>query len=250
VEPQGGGAGEPVGLSGHLGYLVGRVSGGTPQTGSSSLGGFFSGLTKLVGNVVTTAKTAIGKLLTPTPGGTTPWDPGLPPVAPVDPGLNKLKTMSAEELKRLGALPDKSQFFAALRPAAQEAERTYGVPAAVIMAQAALETGWGKSIIPGFNIFGHKGTGPAGTVAKETWEVVNGKTIHIVANFAKYHSFYEGVVYHGKRFHNGYYNKAVENYAKYKDPDRFARDITGIYATDPAYGSKLISIMNQYGLKK
>jgi flagellum-specific peptidoglycan hydrolase FlgJ len=167
---------------------------------------------------------------------------------PADSGaIDKLKNMDPKELARLGA-EDKAGFFAALRPAAEEAEREYGVPAAITLAQAALETGWGKHIIPGYNIFGIKGTGPAGTVSKGTWEVYGGKTVTITANFAKYHSFYEAVKLHGKLFHNGYYDKAMDQYAKDKDPFAFARNITGTYATDPQYGAKLSSIMRDYKL--
>jgi flagellum-specific peptidoglycan hydrolase FlgJ len=155
--------------------------------------------------------------------------------------------MSAEELARLGRT-DKRAFLDALRPAAEESQRKYGVPAAVILAQAALETGWGRHIIPGFNLFGIKGRGPAGTVNKGTWEVYNGQRVTIKANFAKYHDFYEAVMSHGKLYHNGYYDKAVTGYARDRDPHAFARRITGIYATDPQYGAKLSQIMRDYGL--
>jgi flagellum-specific peptidoglycan hydrolase FlgJ len=184
----------------------------------------------------------------PAPAPTPEAKPEAKPEPKPDSGAaDKLKNLSAEELARLGA-EDKAGFFAALRPAAEEAEREYGVPAAITLAQAALETGWGKHIIPGFNIFGIKGTGPAGTVSKGTWEVYNGKTVTITANFAKYHDFYEAVKLHGKLFHNGYYDKAMEQYAKDKDPFAFARNITGTYATDPEYGDKLSSIMRDYNL--
>ncbi|MNS52837.1 Exo-glucosaminidase LytG precursor [compost metagenome] len=157
--------------------------------------------------------------------------------------------MSVAKLQELGRT-NKKAFLEALRPAAEEGEKKYGVPAEVTMAQAALETGWGKSIIEGYNLFGMKGTGPAGSVKKKTWEVYNGKTVHITAAFQKFHNFSEAVEWHGKRFHNGYYDKALENFKKYKSATRFAQDITGTYATDPAYGAKLTSIMKQYNLLK
>ena len=81
-----------------------------------------------------------------------------------------------------------------------------------------------------------------------THAVYDGKTVTITANFAKYHDFYEAVKLHGKLFHNGYYDKAMEQYAKDKDPFAFARNITGTYATDPEYGDKLSSIMRDYNL--
>lgn len=179
-----------------------------------------------------------------------PVTPSAPagPQTPIDPAqVNKLKTLSAAELKRLGAT-DKAAFFAALRPAAEAAEREYGVPAAVTLAQAALETGWGQHIIPGYNIFGIKGKGTAGSSSQATWEVYGGRHVNINANFAAYNNFYEGVEAHGKLFHNGYYDKAMNQYARDHDPYAFARNITGTYATDPSYGQKLSEIMRQYHL--
>jgi flagellum-specific peptidoglycan hydrolase FlgJ len=178
----------------------------------------------------------------PAPGRPAPGGPAADPA-----GVQRLTSLSPEELARLGRT-DKAAFFAALRPAAEEAERRYGVPAAVTLAQAALETGWGQHIIPGYNIFGIKGKGPAGTVNRGTWEVYGGRKVTIRANFARYNNFAEAVTLHGKLFHNGYYDKAVAQYARDKDPHAFARNITGTYATDPSYGRKLSSIIRQYHL--
>lgn len=155
--------------------------------------------------------------------------------------------MSPEELKRLGAT-DKKAFLEALRPAAEEMERQFGVPAAITLAQAALETGWGRSIIPGFNIFGIKGRGNAGTVSLSTGEVYGGRSVRIRANFARYQNFYDAVVAHGRLFHNGHYTKAMKAYERNRDPFDFARNITGVYATDPSYASKLSDIMRRYQL--
>ncbi|HEY9766113.1 MAG TPA: glucosaminidase domain-containing protein [Chroococcales cyanobacterium] len=159
----------------------------------------------------------------------------------------RLKALSTAELARLG-VNDKQAFFAALRPAAEEAEKLYGVPAEVTLAQAALESGWGKSALGGFNIFGIKGSGPAGTVSSKTQEWVSGRYVTITANFAKYGNFYQAVVEHGKRFHNGYYDKAVNQFAQDKDYRKFIQNIQGIYATDPKYSSKLLSIIDDYHL--
>lgn len=158
-----------------------------------------------------------------------------------------LRKVTPQQLAAWGA-NDKDAFFAALKPAAVEAERQYGVPWQVTLVQAALESGWGKSALGGYNIFGIKGTGPAGSVSVPTKEYVNGRYITITAKFAKYHDFHEAVVAHGKLFHNGYYDKAVNQFAKDHDPVAFARNIHGIYATDPSYASKLISLMQQYDL--
>jgi flagellum-specific peptidoglycan hydrolase FlgJ len=159
----------------------------------------------------------------------------------------KLGRLTPDQLAHLGAT-DKKAFFNALRPAAEAAEQQYGVPAAVTLAQAALESGWGKDPVGGYNIFGIKGHGPAGTVRVPTHEYYGGRYVAISDNFAQYDSFYQAVVEHGKVFHNGYYNKALQDYQRNRDPREFARNINGVYATDPQYGRDLISIMNDYQL--
>ncbi|HEY9857253.1 MAG TPA: glucosaminidase domain-containing protein [Stenomitos sp.] len=159
----------------------------------------------------------------------------------------KLGTITPEQLKALGEA-NKRAFFNALRPAAEAAERQYGVPAAVTLAQAALESGWGQHAIGGYNIFGIKGQGPAGTVSKSTQEWENGRYITIQANFAKYDNFNQAVLEHGKVFQKSYYDKAMQVYSRNKDPKQFAQNITGVYATDPSYGQKLISLMDSYNL--
>jgi flagellum-specific peptidoglycan hydrolase FlgJ len=173
------------------------------------------------------------------------YQPEAAPAVPVDAsGLAKLKP---EQLAELGRT-NKQAFFDALRPAAEAAERQYGVPAAITLAQAALESGWGAHAIGGYNIFGIKGTGPAGTVSVQTQEYENGHYVTIHDNFAKYNNFYEAVLLHGKLFHNGYYDKAVNQFARDHDPYAFARNIQGIYATSPVYANSLTSIMRTYHL--
>lgn len=161
--------------------------------------------------------------------------------------ITRLKSMPPQELKRLGE-NDKKAFFEALLPAAIESEKTFGVPAEVTLAQAALESGWAESPIGGYNIFGIKGSGPAGTVSVRTHEFYNGKRVNISDNFAKYNNFYEAIQRHGKLFHNGYYDKAVTQYAKDSNATRFIDNIHGIYATDPKYSQKLKTIINDFGL--
>lgn len=163
-------------------------------------------------------------------------------------GIDKLKQMSPSELKSLGQ-NDRQAFFAALLPAAIESERKFGVPAEVTLAQAALESGWARSPIGGFNIFGIKGKGPAGSTNVATSEFYSGNWVKIKDNFALYNNFYEAIAKHGELFHNGYYDKAVNQYARDKNVDGFIRNIQGIYATDPGYSRKIKDIIESFGLR-
>jgi flagellum-specific peptidoglycan hydrolase FlgJ len=135
-----------------------------------------------------------------------------------------------------------AEFGRLFGPVAREASRVSGVPASIIMAQAALETGWGASAIGSAkNLFGIKGTGPAGSVRVSTKEFRNGRMVSEMANFRKYNSWAESIADHGRLLQNSRYAKAMQNK---NNPDQFARELQKAgYATDPAYASKLISIM-------
>lgn len=146
-----------------------------------------------------------------------------------------------------------TQFARLFGPVARENMKKTGVPASVTLAQAVLETGWGGSSIgDAKNLFGIKGTGPAGSIKVPTKEFVNGRMVTVQGSFRKYHSWQESFEDHGKLLQNSRYGYAL----KYKtDPNRYAQEIHKAgYATDPNYSSKLISIMKsnnfyQYDVK-
>lgn len=161
----------------------------------------------------------------------------------------KLKRVSPQQLKEAG-MRDKKEFFKMLLPAALESERKYGVPASVTLAQAALESGWAKSPIGGYNIFGIKGSGPAGTVRVPTKEYLKGKWVTINDNFAKYNNFYEAVMKHGQVFQGNYkgYKNGLDVYARTKNDYAFIDAVAGTYATDPKYKESIKQIMKDFDL--
>ncbi len=145
-----------------------------------------------------------------------------------------------------GALsPEK--FFQLLGPVARDVFRKTGVPASVTLAQACVETGFGASSIGNArNLFGIKGTGPAGSILVPTKEYINGKWVVINDKFRKYNTWTESVEDHGKFLEQKRYAKCLENK---DDPDQFARELQKAgYATAPNYASVLIKRMKQYDL--
>ena len=139
-------------------------------------------------------------------------------------------------------------FINQIAPGAIAAQQTYGVPAAVTIAQAIDESGWGQSSLASkdYNLFGIKGTGPAGSVALPTQEVYDGQTVNITADFRVYHDVAESIDDHGKLLaESGSYSAAM---ASKQSPNSFANALTGVYATDPGYGSQLIDLMRKYNL--
>ena len=134
------------------------------------------------------------------------------------------------------------EFASVFGPAATEVSRQSGVPASIILAQAALETGWGEaSIGDARNLFGIKGTGPAGTISVPTQEYIDGRMVTVNDNFRRYNSWMESMLDHSRLLQGSRYADAMRNR---NDPDQFARELQRAgYATDPDYASKLISIM-------
>jgi len=139
-------------------------------------------------------------------------------------------------------------FISRIAPAATAAQQRYGIPAAVTIAQAIDESGWGQSELAtaDHNLFGIKGTGPAGHVTMPTREYENGAWVTINARFRAYHNIAESIEDHSELLATGpAYQRAMANRHQ---PDAFATALTGVYATDPEYGSHLIALMRLYHL--
>ena len=139
-------------------------------------------------------------------------------------------------------------FINAIAPGALAAQRQYGIPAAVTIAQAIDESAWGQSQLAtqDNNLFGIKGTGPAGSVVVPTQEYENGQPVTVNAPFRVYGNVAQSISDHSLLLASGSaYQQAM---ADRRSPDAFANDLTGVYATDPDYGANLITIMRQYNL--
>ena len=194
-------------------------------------------------------QTQAGKDGTVAPGGAA--IPGLTEAADLVPR----KTGSAYRRHHPSPVPrtgsgtrSQQAFIDEVAPGAIEAQHTYGVPAAVTIAQAIDESGWGQSQLAAqdHNLFGIKGTGPAGSVPLPTQEYVNGQPVNTSASFRVYHDAAESIADHGRLLaQSGYYQQAM---AVRHNADKFAAALTGVYATDPNYGSNLISLMRRYDL--
>jgi flagellum-specific peptidoglycan hydrolase FlgJ len=140
------------------------------------------------------------------------------------------------------------EFINLIAPGAIAAQQRFGVPAAVTIAQAIEESSWGNSSLAAdhHNLFGIKGTGPAGSVSLPTSEYLNGQWVTINAAFRVYHNAAESISDHAELLAtSGYYQRAMADRAV---PDAFANDLTGVYATDPNYGANLIALMRLYNL--
>lgn len=122
----------------------------------------------------------------------------------------------------------------------------------VTVAQFLLESDWGRrGIGEANNFFGIKARQGEPSVTVETTEYVAGKPVRVPQQFRKYDSMAESFADHARlicdRTSNGkkIYSAALGHPS---DPIAFAHALTGVYATDPEYGNKLVAIMQDRGL--
>ncbi len=150
-------------------------------------------------------------------------------------------------------IPEKSAagFVEQHSAAAKAAEGATGIPAAFMLSQSALETGWGKKEIiaadgtPSNNLFGIKaGATWKGAVAEVmTTEYISGKAQKVMQKFRAYAS-------HAESFAD--YAKLIKDSPRYAGVVSAGADAVGFakglqragYATDPAYADKLARVIN------
>lgn len=144
-----------------------------------------------------------------------------------------------------------AEFIATMLPMAEKAAKRLGVEPRFLVAQAALETGWGKSMIKqkdgsnSHNLFGIKANGWSGESAKvTTTEYVNGKATKQVAGFRAYDSFEQSFNDYVRLLENNErYKPAIQVASVSGDSERFVNELQRAgYATDPQYANKINQI--------
>lgn len=155
---------------------------------------------------------------------------------------------SADPSKYARNTPER--FVAEIWDHAKQAAKELGVDPRALVAQAALETGWGKRQIrtgdgdSAHNLFGIKATGWKGERARTaTHEYSNGVKRSETADFRAYASPAESFADYVRLLKNNpRYQQAL---AAGKDIAGFARGLQRAgYATDPTYANKIASIAN------
>lgn len=138
-------------------------------------------------------------------------------------------------------------FVNEIKDGAVDAYNKYGVLPSLTLAQAILETGWGKSRI-GNNIFGIKaGSNWTGKTQNclTGEQNADGSRYQIYADFRDYDSVSDSITDHAELLTNDRY-KPVIAATNYKDACVAVRECG--YATSLDYSKNLISLVEQYGL--
>ena len=168
-----------------------------------------------------------------------------------------LTTLGGAEPAAEPVTPTPAEFIAALKPEAESAAAALGIEPRLLLAQAALETGWGRAVPQrsggesAHNLFGIKaGASWSGDSAMSwTLEHADGVTSREHESFRAYddtaQSFadYVSLIGTARRYAGALANSG--------DPEAYARAVTDAgYATDPNYADKWLAIYNGERLKQ
>lgn len=145
-------------------------------------------------------------------------------------------------------------FIARIAPAAQVGAAQTGVPASVTIAQAILESGWGRSALANLanNFFGIKARRADDYAEFKTVEFRNGLSGKELARFRKFTTEAQCFTAHGSLLsQSARYRPAM---ADADDPLVFAAKLGPTdqggcgYSTDPGYAKKLAGLMTDFRL--
>jgi flagellar protein FlgJ len=197
---------------------------------------------------------AIGSdLALATPAGrpeeTGPAFPFIPLARPLVEAIESRSTASLEA-GASSASERRATFVASMWPHAQSAAASLGVDPRLLVAQAALETGWGRYLMShpdgrsANNLFGIKADGrwEGRRVEVPTLEYENGALLRVVAPFRAYPSVAESFADYADFVRsNPRYAGALAHAA---DAGAYMRELQAAgYATDPAYAEKVLAIL-------
>ncbi|MDF7679662.1 flagellar assembly peptidoglycan hydrolase FlgJ [Enterobacteriaceae bacterium ESL0689] len=182
---------------------------------------------------------------------------GITPMALDNEILQTLPVQALEQVirravPRLPAISrDNHAFIARLAPHARIASQQSGIPHQLIVAQAALESGWGEREIPtrdgkpSHNLFGIKaGSSWQGRITEIiTTEFEQGIAKKVKAKFRAYNSYTEAISDYIKLLTN---NPRYAEVAAARTPEQGAHALQRAgYATDPHYSKKLVTVIQQ-----
>ncbi len=164
---------------------------------------------------------------------------------------DKRQTIAASEATMAQPLSSPEGFSQALMPHAKAAAAELGTTPEVLLAQAALETGWGKHMtqLPdgrsSHNLFNIKAD-PAWqgkTVQMNTMEYQHGKPIMQSARFRAYDSYGESFADYARFIKsNPRYSNAL---TQAENAEHYVQQVHKAgYATDPAYSDKWLQIIH------
>lgn len=143
------------------------------------------------------------------------------------------------------------EFIDRMAPVAQEILPGYGLWPSVFIAQAALESGWGRSWLAttANNYFGRKCL-ELPCIEIKTPEYRRGQQMIEAHSFQIYDSLPAAVHGYCQQFFRRWESGVLIYNMDASTPETFIRSVAPRYATDPRYADKVIRIINEYDLRR
>ncbi|WP_338199670.1 glycoside hydrolase family 73 protein [Lactobacillus rizhaonensis] len=161
----------------------------------------------------------------------------------------------AREEARQKIIRQHKAFIREIGPIAKEVDKSFDLLPSITIAQACLESDYGKSDLSQKynNLFGVKGNNPNTSAVLKTKEFEKGKWIEIKARFQIYDSYEASIRAHARLFQKGttWDAKQYRHVLAAKNYEAQARALVKDgYATDPDYADKLIKLIEEYNLDR
>ena len=141
-------------------------------------------------------------------------------------------------------------FLASVFPAALESGRLHGLPPSIILAQAALESGWGRSRLATshHNLFGIKANAAQAGVEYPTLEASADGVRIIQQRFRSYASSDASITEHGALLSRD--DRYADARAHRGNWRAFLAELAPVYASDPHYARSISQIISRHQLDR
>jgi flagellum-specific peptidoglycan hydrolase FlgJ len=122
------------------------------------------------------------------------------------------------------------------------------LPPSVTLAQAVLESGWGRSGLAKKhnNLFGLKSGAHSDGVVLSSWEGGGAERIRVASRFRAYSDWSESLVHHNLLISTDSRYETARD--AWQDWEAYIDELAPIYATDPDYVERVSQIVERYGL--
>jgi len=166
----------------------------------------------------------------------------------------ELRTRASDLLIQMAAsswpADHRRSFLSTIADAALESSRNNKIPPSIILAQAALESGWGRSRLAQrhHNIFGIKATGSQDATLLNTLEFGQ-KGAHIVqARFRTFSSIQASIAHHGELLSSDHRYESTRSVGN--NWRAVLAELAPMYASDPGYAASISQIIETYDLDR
>lgn len=161
-----------------------------------------------------------------------------------------------QEFPEVESNSPQAKFINKIGPTAVIIAQEHGIYPSVMIAQAGLESNWGRSDLAQTynNLMGTKGSWNGESIKVQTQEHVNGESVTIQAGFSVYDSWADSLYRYGSLMKNGlewnpeYYKGTWrKNTDDYKEATAW---LQGRYASDTSYADKLNQTIQSFNLER